>query len=223
MRTSVVIIAAILTIAVVVTIPMRWNRSRVRWPLWGLAMNGFRKASIMYGGSCLNRKVCLANLETFDDVMKKHGLKFWLSEGTALGARREGNFIAHDDDVDVAVEYGLFDSFISDGAFRDLTLAGFRLLKVWNDGRFMTFMRYNETLDIDFVENGTFCMFLSRGKYGFEGTCANVDDYVSHLHPVSFHGRQYLIPEDNYFVYMYGDGWMKPDKTSTRCNNNPYE
>jgi hypothetical protein len=51
----------------------------------------------------LNRTVCADNLNSFADVMGACGLVFWLSEGTALGARRDGDFILHDDDLDIGV------------------------------------------------------------------------------------------------------------------------
>ena len=49
----------------------------------------------------LDRDVCDRNLKEFKYAMRD--VPFWLSEGTALGVIREGDFISHDDDVDVGI------------------------------------------------------------------------------------------------------------------------
>lgn len=43
----------------------------------------------------------LEMLAYFDDVCRRHGIRYWLSSGTLIGAVRHGGFIPWDDDVDV--------------------------------------------------------------------------------------------------------------------------
>jgi len=47
----------------------------------------------------------LEMLGHFDELCRRHGIKYWLSSGTCLGALRHGGFIPWDDDVDIEMEY----------------------------------------------------------------------------------------------------------------------
>ena len=51
-------------------------------------------------------------LAIFDKVCKKHGLTYWLTYGTLLGAVRHQGFIPWDDDMDVAMPRENFDKLL---------------------------------------------------------------------------------------------------------------
>ena len=51
-------------------------------------------------------------LAIFDKVCKKHGLTYWLTYGTLLGAVRHQGFIPWDDDMDVAMPREHFDKLL---------------------------------------------------------------------------------------------------------------
>lgn len=55
------------------------------------------------------RQVQLAEydiLKEFDKVAKKHGIKYFLGQGTLLGAAKYKKFIPWDDDIDLLIPYG---------------------------------------------------------------------------------------------------------------------
>ncbi len=54
-------------------------------------------------GSLLRRQQLrmLELLDVIDGVCKKHGIPYWLSSGTLIGAARHGGFIPWDDDLDI--------------------------------------------------------------------------------------------------------------------------
>ena len=212
----VITVVVVLMLTIILTPRYHWNGPKP-WSMLALIRSGCSKAYRMAGWDCLNVDAARENLELFDDIMRYHGLRFWLSEGTALGAIREARFIPHDDDIDVAVEAKDLGAFL-ETVYPDLERAGFELVKVWNSGNFMTFMRRGEALDVDFVEEGRPCMFLSKDKvHVLKNTCADLNLYLSHLHRVPFYGRTYWVPGEDYLETMYGSGWKTPDVTASRC------
>ncbi len=56
-------------------------------------------------GSALRRDQLelLRMLQVVDDICRQHGLRWWLSSGTLLGAARHKGFIPWDDDVDIVM------------------------------------------------------------------------------------------------------------------------
>ena len=51
-------------------------------------------------------------LVTVDKVCREHGIRYWLSDGTMLGAVRHGGFIPWDDDADIAMPRPDYERFI---------------------------------------------------------------------------------------------------------------
>ena len=61
------------------------------------------------------REIQLANLKILlavDEFCRKHNIRYWISDGTALGAARHGDFIPWDDDIDISMLRSDYDKMI---------------------------------------------------------------------------------------------------------------
>lgn len=60
-----------------------------------------------------HQKVLLSMLKDFDAVCEKHGIRYMLFAGTALGAVRHHGFIPWDDDADVIMMRSDYERFLN--------------------------------------------------------------------------------------------------------------
>jgi hypothetical protein len=159
----------------------------------------------------IDQGTCTENLLLFDDIMKRLGIEYWLSEGTALGAVRGGAFIPWDDDVDVGMHEDQRPKFIRE-ALPELERHGFKLCYVGLAGGYFTFFRGNEALDVDIVQKGRECR-ACRTVWAKCNTCDEMVPFLSgNLRTVNFLGRQFVVPGDSYLEYLYGPTWRTPQK-----------
>jgi phosphorylcholine metabolism protein LicD len=63
----------------------------------------FDKKTILIQSKKMNKKIALENLLEIKKEFEKNQTSFWLTDGTLLGAFREGDFISHDSDTDIGV------------------------------------------------------------------------------------------------------------------------
>ena len=68
-------------------------------------MDGFNRFNPEGSVLRLHQMKMLRILEFVDRVCRKHGIRYWLSSGTLLGAARHGGFIPWDDDLDIEMLY----------------------------------------------------------------------------------------------------------------------
>ena len=61
----------------------------------------------------LDKEISMRNLITLKDVADEYGFRFYLAYGTLLGAVREHDFIAHDEEIDWAAEFAQLDVFMA--------------------------------------------------------------------------------------------------------------
>ena len=156
----------------------------------------------------LDRDVCDRNLKEFKYAMRD--VPFWLSEGTALGVIREGDFISHDDDVDVGIWASDLRRFNKEVIPR-LKKAGFTLDFDLLGGTFMTFSRRGERLDVDAVGHGHKCM-APRTPDADCGACECIMPYLKNMQHMQLRGETYMVPGEDYIEYLYGQNWRVPKR-----------
>lgn len=150
------------------------------------------------------------NLETFDECMKEVNMFYWLGEGTALGAIREGNIIDNDDDVDVGIYYHDRDKFISK-AMPLLKKKGFKIVKPINE---LTLYRKGSSLDIDFTGRGKPCR-----AYHWPTKCDYHMDTIKPFRYGYINNKQYIVPSQKYIEKLYGKRWYIKQKIKPKNIN----
>jgi hypothetical protein len=168
----------------------------------------------------LPQRACAANLLSVKAVLDKHSIRFWLSEGTALGAVRDGAFIRYDDDVDLGLLFADHHRFFSNALPELLQDFGFVVGEVEEErcGRqalFVALLRDGEKVDLDFTGLGLHC------KANFRGDCSDTCDSLlpllhsqdgTFLRRVRFLGSRFEMPAQaaEYLRFLYGTDWRTP-------------
>ena len=139
------------------------------------------------------------------------GLRPYLVAGTLLGAVRDGDFIGHDDDMDV----GYFSHQpTAEGARDEMFAVMMRLkadgwsVKLGNTRGFFKVGRGSEVFDVfpAWYEDGRIWMRQSRSMAG-------PPDLMAPPVPAMFRGQPVYFPHraEDYLALHYGPGWRHPD------------
>jgi hypothetical protein len=151
----------------------------------------------------LNKKICAENLKLFNSICTKWNIPFWLSEGTALGMRRNSDFIDWDDDIDVGIPISYKYRFFK-FAIPDLKSSGFLIGDLRFDDAFLVIYRHHEKIDIDFTGKNIPCMAV------YNQSCNILLPYLQHFHTIQYNGDLYYLPSDSYLEFLYGPHWHIP-------------
>ena len=200
----------LLAVVLLLIIPVSWNGYQ-KFTLFRWFQQVLIKSFHNFKITSLNVKTCEDNLLLFDSIVKSIGIEYWLSEGTALGAIRDGVIMPWDDDVDVSFMYKYKDVFIQKGIPK-LSEAGFSIGYIVNKGNFFTFVRNGERMDIDIVQKDGYCNAAKTKNTKFTDQCNDILPYLNDMEKINFLGREFTVPNEGYLEYLYGD-WKTPIKS----------
>ena len=148
-----------------------------------------------------------------DDIFKKHGVRYYFSEGTALGLYRDGDLIDWDDDIDIAMKEEQYNKFIKK-CLPELISKGYYSLYYHFihslNHNFLTLLKNGHLVDFENVKKGKKCTSKS-GKL-----CDELLPYIKKLTEKPWRGRKFPVPEESYYVYLYGKDWRIPRKTKNQ-------
>mgnify|MGYP006091337807 CR=1 FL=1 len=205
------LLISVLTIIflIIINISIPWTGG-LDYKLIDAFKNSYIKYKHRTSGVPLNKKVCKKNLETIKDILDDLNITFWLSEGTALGARREDDFISHDDDVDIGIWYSDFNKF-EKYALPKLKQYKFTLDKCFLNNTFLCLSRYGEKIDIDFTQKNIECAACRTNNAKCK-LCNSMLPYLKKMSYINFLDKEYLCPDIDYLEYLYGKDWNIPKK-----------
>lgn len=175
----------------------------------------------------IDREVSQENLSLIKSILDKHGITFWLAWGTCLGAIREQNFIAHDNDIDL--EAYQKDQHRVMALIPELEHQGFQVntLRVKNTW-FLQMNRKGVQIDIYFCKIAKIRYKKNESKRsGWLSSAAFLEgDFYSELDTIDFLGETYKVPKNpvSYLNYVYGSTWRQPIKEDIwGCHPDLYE
>ena len=144
-----------------------------------------------------------------DDICKKYNIVYYFSEGTALGIYRNGDLIDWDDDIDIAMEEEQYNKFL-EKCIPELVNKGYYLLYKYIPTikrQLLSFLKDGELIDIENVKTGKRCI-SKNGEL-----CDELLPHIQKLTYKEFRRRKFPVPEESYYVYLYGKDWRIPKKT----------
>lgn len=162
----------------------------------------YKTVPIFEGVKRINKQIAFNNLCQLKNVLDKHEIEFQLTYGTLLGAIREGDFIDHDEDIDLIILGEKKQQFFD--ILPELKKEGFEVAR-YDRRNLMSIIKNGEYIDLYFMslrEDGT------RYCSGIVLPVELTDETIDH----NFKGLEVKIPKAylQFLRYAYGDNWMIP-------------
>lgn len=169
------------------------------------------KYRIVYEGiKVMDRKIAKENLVLFDKIAKNARLKYGMVYGTLLGAIREHDFIAHDEDIDLFILKEDLQTFKS--LLFKLRDEGFEVIRYDRRDGLCSIMRKGEYIDF---------YIFSKLIPGVRETLGDPipEKYLLDVKEYDFQGIQILAAKESEesMAFFYGESWNIPIATK------PYE
>lgn len=162
------------------------------------------KYQIVYEGiKILDPVIAEENLLLFNKVALKNELHYGMVYGTLLGAIREHDFIAHDEDIDLFILKEDLEQFKS--ILFELRDNGFEVIRYDRRDGLCSIMRKGEYIDI---------YIFSKLLPGVRETLGDPipEKYVTELTPIQFKGIDILaaVDAEEAMLFNYGGDWNIP-------------
>lgn len=169
--------------------------------------NDITKLPKAKGNLRLIQRSSIAILKRFDEIAKKHNIKYWLDWGTLLGAVRHGGFIPWDDDIDICMEKEEYDKFLPI-LNEEFSGNGFEVKTTE-----ITRLFYKDTptqVDIFVLSKSSSEMLVHKSDGPTDILFKPSDIYP--LKKIKFEGIDFYVPnETEYYLYsLYGDYMSYP-------------
>ena len=165
----------------------------------------------------MNKEQALNNLIEMTNILTKNNVLNWLTDGTLLGAHREGDFISHDTDTDLGVTFGS----LNKESINEILNNGYRILNVFGytdtDGLEFSLVKGGVKTDIFCFYEGLYDNKMHHSAYKNSGQNRyNKIDYVYdkfELENITFKGHTFNAPSniEEYITTKYGESWGTPD------------
>ena len=154
------------------------------------------------------------NLLAVKEVLDINNVKFGLIYGTLLGAVREGNFIQHDEDVDLFVLEEDKDALIN--ILVDLLNIGFEVCRY--DEKLLSIIRDNEYIDFNFFRK--YLIFYRKSSAGLTYKASFLQETKNFI----FLGETFQVPKETeiFLKVLYGVNWKIPIKNTNALSHSKY-
>lgn len=162
----------------------------------------YKTIPLYQGIKMIDKPQATENLLLLKTILEAKRLRFMLIAGTLLGAVREGDFITHDEDIDIA--------FLSEDkqrvidALPDMIDQGFAVAR-YNRRGIISIMRKGEYIDLYFFSP------YDEGRRACDGWIV-LEQFLTDTAEFSFKGSSFLAPREyrEYLLCEYGVNWETP-------------
>lgn len=154
MQREIALVLCIATIALVLCLFLPVGHGSVKYRPINASLSAINKLALQQGIFRFNTEHATTSLLRLNELCVSEHIPIILSEGTALGAVRDGKLIPWDDDINIMIEAVHKERFILHVLPQ---MKGFWIAKVWNKGNLITICQSKLAIDIEFIAIGVKC------------------------------------------------------------------